>query len=100
MPNKKVDVLSPLLPSLRESPEPNCALVGKYFTHLRQSFYCLETLRVIKGGEELTIPRRRGVNNYDKLIRYGYRSLIENPENPDNEYLLIINLMDPSIPEV
>lgn len=98
--DKKVEVLSPILPSLKESFQPNCILTGKYFTHLRQSFYCLETLRAIKGGEELSIPKRSGVNNYDKLIRYGYKSLIEEPENPHNEYLLIINLMDPQIPEV
>lgn len=46
------------------------------------------------------IPAKKNINNYDKMIRYGYKSIIDSPENPDNEYMLIINLMDPSIPQV
>jgi hypothetical protein len=35
------------------------------------------------------------MNNYDKLIRYGYKSIFDNPSNIDNFYPLFINLIDP-----
>lgn len=42
-----VDFLAPIFPSVTLSYNPNCAIIGKYFTHLRQSYYCLQATKPI-----------------------------------------------------
>lgn len=96
----KTHVLSPFLMSVGVSNKPNCVLVGKYLTHLRRYMVSLEATRDIQPGEELTIGYKAGTNNYEKLLRYGHRSLIQHPENPYNHYILGVNMGDPDIEEV
>ena len=40
-----VDFLAPLFSDISLSYSPNCRVEGKYLTHLRQSYYCLQTTR-------------------------------------------------------